>query len=196
MIPKLSTISFSPFRAAALTALMVAAPAAYPQQNQIFDSRVLAPFVPTPERVVERMLEIAETSKDDIVYDLGSGDGRILFTAAEKFKAKAVGIEINRTLVETARAEAKMLGLEDRVEVRQANLLEADLSGATVVTVYLLSSSNEQLRPKLERELAEGSRVVSHDFQFRGWTPVDMVEVEDASRGHRIYLYRIGESNK
>ncbi len=162
-------------------------------QNQIFDPRSLAPYVPTPERVVQRMLEIAEVSKDDIVYDIGSGDGRILITAAQEFKAKAVGIELNEVLVKDTRDRVKELGLEDKIEVVQADATEADLSGATVVTVYLLTASNEQLRPKLERELAPGARVVSHDFQFSGWRHEAMEDVEGQSRHHRVYLYRMPE---
>lgn len=161
-------------------------------QNQILDPRTLAPYVPTPERVVEQMLEAAEVTKDDVVYDLGSGDGRILIAAAEQFKAKAVGIEINPTLVSETRQRVEELGLAELVSVQQAHLLEADLSPATVVTVYLLSSSNEQLKPKFEKELAPGARVVSHDFQFRGWTPSKTIEVDGDSRPHRIYVYEMG----
>jgi len=165
-------------------------------QNQIFDPRSLAPFVPTPERVVERMLEIAEVSKDDVVYDIGSGDGRILITAAQDFKSKAVGIELNEILVKDTQRRVKELGLEDKIEVVQADAIEADLSGATVVTVYLLTASNEQLRPKLERELAPGARVVSHDFQFSGWQHEAMEEVEGQSRRHRVYLYRMPDKSE
>ncbi len=166
------------------------------QQNQIFDARSMAPFVPTPERVVQRMLELAEVGKNDVVFDLGSGDGRILFAAAQGFKARAVGIEINPTLVEQTRARATELGLQDRVEVIQEHLLDADLSEATVVTVYLLSSSNEQLKPKLEKELKPSARVVSHDFQFRDWTPIVTTEVAGETRGHRIFVYRMADIHK
>ena len=161
-------------------------------QNQIFDPRTLAPYVPTPERVVEQMLEAAGVTKDDVVYDLGSGDGRILIAAAEKFKAKAVGIEINPTLVAETRQRVEELGLAELVSVQQAHLLEADLSPASVVMVYLLSSSNEQLKPKFEKELEEGARVVSHDFQFQGWKPAQTIEVKGDSRAHRIYVYEMG----
>ena len=171
---------------AALGALPVTA------QNNILDPQTLAPFVPTPERIVEEMLAAAEVTKNDVVYDLGSGDGRILFTAARKFDAKAVGIEINQALVDETRAHIAEMKLESRVEVVRHNLLEADLSGATVVTVYLLSSSNEQLKPKLEAELRPGSRVVAHDFRFLGWKPIRSVEVPGETRLHRIYVYQMG----
>jgi precorrin-6B methylase 2 len=162
-------------------------------QNQIFDSRSVAPFVPSPENVVERMLQAAEVGKNDVVFDLGSGDGRILIEAARKFQARAVGVEINQTLVEQTRQRLAELNLASRVEVLHEHLMEADLSPATVVTVYLLSSTNDQLKPKFERELRPGTRIVSHDFQFRGWKPVKTVEVEGGSRTHRVYVYRMGE---
>ena len=162
-------------------------------QNQILDPRTLAPFVPTPERVVEQMLEAAAVTKDDVVYDLGSGDGRILIAAAGQFQAKAVGIEINPTLVAETRQRVAELGLDKLITVQQAHLLEADLSPATVVTVYLLSSSNEQLKPKFEKEINPGSRVISHDFQFRDWKPTKTIEAEGESRPHRIYVYEMGK---
>jgi ribosomal protein L11 methylase PrmA len=138
------------------------------------------------------MLEAANVTKDDIVYDLGSGDGRILIAAAQQFKAKAVGIEINPTLVAETRERVEKLGLSALIKVEQAHLMEADLSPATVVTVYLLSSSNEQLKPKFEKELKAGARVVSHDFQFRGWKPSKTIEADGDSRPHRIYVYEMG----
>jgi precorrin-6B methylase 2 len=174
-------------------AVLLAAPFAAAQQNQIFDPRNLAPYVPTPQRIVEQMLEVAGVNADDIVYDIGSGDGRILIAAAEDFKAKAVGIEINPTLVRETEKAVKALGIADRVRVIQGDALETDLSEATVVTVYLLTSSNETLKPKLERELKAGARVVSHDFKFTGWRAAETVEAGDGPRRHRIYLYRMGE---
>src|SRR5690606_33919955 len=110
-----------------------------------------------PELVVQRMLELAELKPGDKLYDLGSGDGRILFTAAQSVMLTAVGVEISEPLVIETRERAKTLGLSDRVTVRQENLLETDLSDATVVMVYLLGSANEQLRPKLEKELRVGT---------------------------------------
>jgi hypothetical protein len=165
-------------------------------QNRIFDSPVMAPFVPTPELVVQRMLEMAELKPTDKLYDLGSGDGRILFTAAQSVLLTAVGIEISEPLVIETRARAKALGLSERVTVRQENLLDTDLSDATVVTVYLLGSANEQLRPKLEKELRVGTRVVSHDFRFEGWTPKATSEVDGSGRAHVVYLYEISEAMK
>jgi len=176
--------------AQAFLAILIAVPAL--AQNNILDPHTLAPFVPTPDNIVEHMLGAAQVTKKDIVYDLGSGDGRILFTAAESFGARAVGIEINTSLVEMSRRRIAELKLEDRVEIVHNDLLDADLSEATVVTVYLLSSTNEQLKPKFEAELKPGSRVVSHDFRFLGWKAAHMVEVPGQTRAHRIYVYEMG----
>jgi len=178
-------------RALPLAALLAIVPAALGQNNFV-DPRSLAPFVPTPQLVVERMLEAAAVTYADTVYDLGSGDGRIVITAAEKFQSKAVGIEINASLVEESQKKLQELGLSERASVVQQHLLEADLSQATVVTLYLLTSSNTQLRPKLESELKPGSRVVSHDFQISGWTPLKTVVVNREPRRHMIFVYEIG----
>jgi SAM-dependent methyltransferase len=182
--------------AAVIAAALLLTPEVGRAQNRIFDSPVMAPFVPTPELVVQRMLELAELKPTDKLYDLGSGDGRILFTAAQSFMATAVGIEISEPLVIETRERAKALGLSERVTVRQENLLETDLRDATVVTVYLLSSANEQLRPKSEKELRVGTRVVSHDFRFDGWTPKATAEVDGSGRAHFVYLYEIDQSMK
>lgn len=196
---KVKTMQSQRFRylaAAAVTAALLLTPQFGGAQNRIFDSPVMAPFVPTPELVVQRMLELAELKPTDKLYDLGSGDGRILFTAAQSVLLTAVGIEISEPLVVETRERAKALGLSDRVTVRQENLLETDLSDATVVTVYLLGSANEQLRPKLEKELRVGTRVVSHDFRFEGWTPKATAQVNGSGRPHFVYLYEIDQSMK
>jgi len=147
------------------------------------------PFVPTPEGVVRRMLELAEVKPGELVYDLGCGDGRILIIAASEFGARAVGIEIRRDLVEKCVKRVKELGLEDRVTIIHGNFFDIDISDADVVTLYLLTSVNERLRPKLERELRPGARVVSHDFEVIGWKPVKVEEIKEGWRSHKIYLY-------
>ncbi|NPB01229.1 MAG: class I SAM-dependent methyltransferase, partial [Crenarchaeota archaeon] len=129
------------------------------------------PFVPSPEVVIRRMLQLADVRENEVVYDLGCGDGRVLIIAAKEFGARAVGIEIRRDLYEQCLKRIKDLGLEDRVKVYHGNFFEYDLSDADVVTLYLLTSVNERLRPKLERELRPGTRVVSHDFEVPGWRP-------------------------
>jgi ubiquinone/menaquinone biosynthesis C-methylase UbiE len=149
----------------------------------------LAPFVPSPQTVVERMLEVADLRPGETVYDLGCGDGRILFTAAREFRAKAVGVELSDPLVKQGRDQAKKLGLENRVSIIQGDLLRADLRPADVVTIYLLTEANDQLKPLFERSLHPGARVVSHDFKIRGWKPDRMDEVVVSGRAHKIYVY-------
>jgi SAM-dependent methyltransferase len=150
----------------------------------------LAPFVPSPMKVVEEMLKLAGANKSDRVYDLGSGDGRIVIMAAEKFGAQSVGIELDETLVAQSRARIKELKLEDRARILHGNIYEADLSKATVVTLYLLTSVNERLKPILEKRLRPGTRVVSHDFQVPGWEPKQTAHVtSEAGVTHTIHLY-------
>lgn len=147
------------------------------------------PYVPTPQHVVDRMLELAEVTEDDVVYDLGSGDGRIVITAAEEYGARGVGIEIDSQRVQDARENAREAGVENLVEFQQGDLFEADISEATVVTLYLLPSVNLQLRPKLFEELDPGTRVVSHDFDMDGWEP----EVQEEMGSNTLFLWRIPE---
>ncbi len=150
----------------------------------------LAPFVPTPEPVVLRMLELAGVGPDDVVYDLGCGDGRIPILAAQKFGARGVGVELDEGLFQEASERVRKLNLEERVKIVHGDLMEVDLSPATVVTLYLLTSSNEKVRPNLEKYLRQGARVVSHDFEMRGWK-AEKVEPfsSEAAGGHTIYLY-------
>ena len=136
-----------------------------------------APYVATPDRVVRRMLEAADVSSDDVVFDLGSGDGRIPIMAAREFGARGVGLEIDPDLVQKARANAEDAGVADRVEFRQKDLFDADLSEATVVTLYLWPEINVKLRPKLLRELDPGDRVVTHDFRIGDWEPDQEIEM-------------------
>jgi tRNA G37 N-methylase Trm5 len=172
-----------------LVALVVAAPASQ-GWAQIDDfKKNLAPFVPTPQPIVERMLEAARVRAGEVVFDLGSGDGRVLVTAAKNFKARSVGVEISPELVEKAKQRIKDEGLEDRCKVIRGDIREVDLSPADVVVLYLLTSSNELLRPNLERSLRPGARVVSHDFEIREWNPSKVVQAEVHGRVHSIYVY-------
>jgi hypothetical protein len=154
----------------------------------------LAPNIPTPQILVDSMLKVAEVKPSDVVYDLGSGDGRIVITAAQKFGARAVGIELFPDLCAAARRRVKELGLDDRVQIVQGSFLHSDLRAATVVTMYLLTSSNERLKPNLEKDLKPGVRVVSNDYPIRGWKELRLVMVKTGSTEHRIYLYKIGET--
>lgn len=152
----------------------------------------LAPYVPTPQDVVERMLQLAEVGPSDVVYDLGCGDGRIVITAAKKFGASGVGVDIDPQRIKESQANAKAAGVEDRVEFRLQDAMTVDVSPATVVTLYLLSSSNEKLRPKLTRELKPGSRIVSHAFGMGDWKPDKTDSFQDANGATRtLYLWRV-----
>src|SRR5512133_1071904 len=145
------------------------------------------PFVPTPEPVVEEMLKLANVHKGDVLYDLGSGDGRIVITAAKKFGIRGVGIDLNPERIKEAQENAKTAGVADRVTFKQQDLFQADISKATVVTMYLLPSVNLKLKPKLFKELKPGTRLVSHDFDMGEWKPEKTVEKE----GHKIYFWTI-----
>jgi SAM-dependent methyltransferase len=149
----------------------------------------LAPYVATPEDVVERMLALAEVTGQDVVYDLGSGDGRIPITAARKYGARGVGVDIDPKLVAQARANAKAEGVDGLVEFRLENAMTTDVSPATVVTLYLLSSSNEKLKPMLIRQLKPGARIVSHAFSMGREWPADKVDQFVSARGDEVTLY-------
>jgi protein-L-isoaspartate O-methyltransferase len=153
------------------------------------------PFITTPPEVVERMLQLAGTRAGDLVVDLGSGDGRIVIAAAQKFGARGLGIELDAALVEKSREHAKRLKLEDRVRFVEGDVLRADLSGASVVTVYLLPALMVQLQPRFLDQLAPGTRIVSHSFTMAGWPP-DRSEMVKLSARHpgqgdesRLYLW-------
>jgi SAM-dependent methyltransferase len=150
------------------------------------------PYLVTPPEVVSQMLELARVGPDDLVYDLGSGDGRVVIAAARDFRARAVGIEIDPRLIALSREAARRAGVEPRVTFREQDLFEADLSAATVVTVYLTREVNLRLRPKLERELAPGTRVVSFNFDMGDWPPTSMLRVDISGRTTPVYLWVIG----
>ncbi len=156
----------------------------------------VAPYVPTPINVVKKMLKLAEVGPDDVVYDLGCGDGRILFTAVEEFDVKkAVGYDLNPTMCGTVQLNIDKKGLEGRIEVVNGNFFLADLTPASVVTLYLTTSGNSKLRPKLMEELASGARVVSHDFPVHGWTTRKIDNPDYYQVGsHKIYVYGIPEA--
>ncbi|HWS89341.1 MAG TPA: class I SAM-dependent methyltransferase [Pyrinomonadaceae bacterium] len=130
-----------------------------------------APFVPSTDEITEAMLELADVTKDDVVYDLGSGDGRVVITAAQKYGARGVGVEIDTRLVRESRENARKAGVADRVRFIRQDLFKTDISRATVVTLYLRPEVNLRLRPKLLRELKPGARVVSNTFDMGDWVP-------------------------
>lgn len=145
------------------------------------------PYVPTPEDVVTGMLKAAAVKKDDVLYDLGCGDGRIVIAAAQKFGTRGVGIDINPVRIKEARENAQKAGVADRVKFIEEDLFEANIADATVVTLYLLPSVNIKLRPKLLRDLKPGTRVVSHSFDMGDWKP----DKESEVNGQRILYWVI-----
>ena len=147
-------------------ALMLLAATAHGQETEW-----QVPFISTPEEVVERMLELAGTRADDLVVDLGSGDGRIVIIAARKFGARGLGIELDQRLVQKSRDNARAAGVADRVSLVQGDVLSADISKASVVTVYLLPGLLGQLQRRFTSELKPGTRIVSHAFGMAGWAP-------------------------
>lgn len=151
----------------------------------------VAPYLPTPTPVVDRMLEMARVTKNDVVYDLGSGDGRIVITAAAKYGARGVGFEIDPALVREARENARLARVEHLVEFRQQDLFTADFFDATVVTLYLGPSTNRRLRPVLQKQLPTGARVLSHEYDMGDWEPDEIEEVSTGWGTRRIYLWEI-----
>lgn len=174
--------------AAACAAVLVAMPSGDARAQPPEKPKADVVYVPTPQSVVDAMLALANVTKDDVVYDLGSGDGRIVITAARKYGARGVGFEIDPALVKKARANAAAAGVSSRVRFVTQNLFTADLRPASVVTLYLLQSINERLRPKLVRELKPGARVVSHVFNMGPEWPPERTETIERSR---IYLWSI-----
>jgi predicted RNA methylase len=177
-------------RIALISALVAVAVVPSMAQKDSKYSSKLAPYVASPSRVVELMLDMAKVKPGDVVYDLGSGDGRVLIAAAER-RAQAVGIEINPKLVAAATDEITRAGVSNRAKVIMGDVMTTDFSSASVVTLYMDTGSNEKLRPQLEKQLKAGSRVVSHDYEIPGWKAV-RVEKTDEKQPHTIYLYEIG----
>jgi ribosomal protein L11 methylase PrmA len=145
------------------------------------------PFVPTPQHVVEAMLKLAEVKKGDILYDLGSGDGRLVITAAKQYGVRGTGIDIDPKRIEESNANAKKEGVENLVKFVNQDLFEADFHDATVVTLYLLPGINLKLRPKLWKELKPGTRIVSHSFDMGDWQAQKKIDVE----GRNLYFWTI-----
>jgi len=156
------------------------------------ESDKLAPYYPTPEIVVERMLDLGGLKAGERMFDLGSGDGRIVIMAARKYKADATGVEFDASLVKQSSARLRTLGLSPMARIIHGDLLKQDYSSANLLTVYLLPVGNEKVTPMLEKQLKKGTRIVAHDFEFTAWKPVKTVDIEDDGEGrsHRLYLYQ------
>jgi SAM-dependent methyltransferase len=155
-------------------------------QDSPFDSKKIVPFVPSPQEVVNKMVELAGVGKNDTVYDLGSGDGRIVIAAAKK-GARAIGFEIDPELVQQSRENIRKAGVQELAEIRNQDILTVDVSGASVVTMYLLPDVNLKLKPNLLKQLKPGSRVVSHAFDMGDWKPDKTEQVN----GRTLYLWII-----
>jgi precorrin-6B methylase 2 len=149
-------------------------------------------YVPTPPEVVDAMLKVAGVKAGDVIYDLGSGDGRIVVTAAQRYGVRGVGIDIDPQRISEARANAAKAGVEHLVAFREEDLFQADISEATVVTLYLLPGLNVKLRPKLWRELKPGTRIVSHAFDMGDWKPEATLNVD----GRMVYFWRTPERRR
>ena len=165
--------------------LFAAAAGAQPNAAEMSEAEVL--YLPTPHAVVDAMLRLARVSRSDVVYDLGSGDGRIPIAAAKSYGARGIGIELNGRMIERARRNARESGMEHLVEFRQEDLFGSDLRAATVVTLFLFPQLNQQLRPKLLAELRPGTRIVSHRFGIGDWLPERTIEVG----GHPLLLWTV-----
>ena len=150
------------------------------------------PYVQTPDRVVHEMLRLAGVSADDVVYDLGAGDGRIVIAAARWYGARGVGIEIDPALVAQARRDAARAGVAERVRFEAGDVVAADVRDATIVTLYLSPELNARLRPRLASQLGPGARIVSHQFPIGDWVPDRTTRLTVDGREHVLYLWLIG----
>jgi hypothetical protein len=151
----------------------------------------LAPYYPTPGTIVERMLEIGELKAGEKMFDLGSGDGRIVIMAAQKYHADATGVELDTDLVQSSASKIRQLGLQKTARIVHGDILKQNYSSANLITVYLLPESNIRVRPILDGQIKKGTRVVAHDFEIGGWTPIRTETIPDDGEGrsHTIYLY-------
>ncbi len=152
----------------------------------------LAPYYPTPETIVDKMLEMGGLRAGEKMYDLGSGDGRIVILAARKYHANAIGVEYDKDLVKQSDAKIRKLNLQGSAKIIHGDIFAQNYASADLITVYLLPTSNDKVRPMLERQLKKGARVVAHDFEFRGWTPTKTETIDDDGEGrsHTLFLYR------
>ena len=157
----------------------------------------IVPYVPTPQEVVDRMLELAQVKAGDVVYDLGSGDGRIVVTAAKKYGVKAIGFEIDPERIKESAENIKKAGVGNLVEIRQQDIRTVDLSLASVLTMYLLPEVNLMIRPNIWKQMKPGSRVVSHDFDMGDWKPLKTEYIKDGqSWDHTLYLWHVEAPKK
>jgi len=162
------------------------------QTGQKEDTEKLAPYYPTPELIVEKMLRLGELKAGEKMFDLGSGDGRIVIMAAQKFHADATGVEFEKDLWKRSTDRIRALNLQKTARIIHGDIMKQDYGSADLITVYLLPSSNDKVRPLLETQLKKGTRLVAHDFQFSNWTPEKVEQIDDDGEGrsHTLFLYR------
>jgi SAM-dependent methyltransferase len=174
----------------ALAVVLTLVAFAMPHAETIREKPLDVPYVPTPEIVVAKMLELVKPTKDDVLYDLGSGDGRIVIEAARRFGTRGVGIDLNPERIKEANENAEQANVADRVRFVLGDIFEANISEATIVTMYLLPDVNLRLRPKLLAQLGPGSRIVSHDYDLGDWTPQTTVTVKNpGGREHTVHFW-------
>jgi predicted RNA methylase len=154
----------------------------------------IAPYVPTPPQVIQRMLRLAELRAGEVFFDLGSGDGRTVIMAAKEFGARTVGVELREDLAKKALSTIYEQSLQDRITIVNGDMFNVDLTSADVIFLYLTTSANEKVRPKLDSELKRGVRIVSHDYEIVGWKPIKVENYcENETLGypsHTLYLYK------
>jgi protein-L-isoaspartate O-methyltransferase len=175
-----------------LTLLFALVSLALNAQEKPGDPEKLAPYYPTPETIVQKMLQLGGLKAGEKMFDLGSGDGRIVIMAAEKFHANAVGIELDKELFHQSMDKIQSLRLQKTAKIVNGDVLQQDYSSADLITVYLLPLSNDKVRPILDKQIKKGTRVVAHDFEFKDWKPekVETIEDDGEGRSHTLYLYR------
>lgn len=178
-------------RILSIAALSVALLAQQPTPPGQPTGEKLAPYYPTPESIVERMLELGGLKAGEKMFDLGSGDGRIVIMAAQRYHADATGVELDSDLAQSSAAKIRQLGLQKTARIIYGDILKQDYSSADLITVYLLPESNLKVRPILDPMLKKGTRIVAHDFPIGGWTPVKTVTIADDGEGrsHTLFLY-------
>ena len=162
-----------------------------PEKTQPADAKI-APYFPTPQSIVDKMLQLGELKAGEKMYDLGSGDGRIVIMAARKYQADASGVELDDDLYKQSSLRIKTLGLEARARIVHGDLLQQDYSSYDLLTIYLLPVAIQKIAPIFEKQLKKGARIVAHDFEFPQWTAARVVDIDDDGEGrsHRLYLYR------
>ena len=173
-------------------ALLFALSIAFGAQEKPAEVEKLAPYYPTPETIVQKMLQLGSLKAGEKMFDLGSGDGRIVIMAAEKFHANAVGVELDKELFHQSMDKIQSLRLQKIAKIINGDILQQDYSSADLITVYLLPLSNDKVRPILDKQLKKGTRIVAHDFEFKDWKPekVETIEDDGEGRSHTLYLYR------